>query len=388
MRDIALVLDASLTVRMDLSDAFEAEGFHSYPCSTLEEARKSAGQFPPQVIVLDTALAAGEAVSFLAELRASENPPVVLLLGAEGDSPLEGGEGGCLIKSGNRPALLLSSAQECFPKPYESEAVAARGRLLVGAQRAAALVRGERPTLLLIDDSITVREELCGALEQAGYEVMTADNGEEGLRLAAIHRPSALVVDGHLPGIDGATVIRRIRLDSALRTTPCILLTGSQDRTAELATLDAGADAFVHKDDQVDVLLARVAAVLRSSAKSLEPKITSVLTARKILAVDDSETYLQAISEALESEGFVVTQARSGEEALESLAIESVDCILLDMVMPGLDGCETCRRIKSATAVRDIPLIVLTSRDDHESMMEGFGAGADDYSQHRREDYD
>jgi light-regulated signal transduction histidine kinase (bacteriophytochrome) len=74
-----------------------------------------------------------------------------------------------------------------------------------------------------------------------------------------------------------------------------------------------------------------------------------------------------------------VVLARSGEEALALLAVQGVDCILLDLMMPGMGGRETCRQIKSAPALRDIPLIMLTSRDDRAAMLEGLSAGADDY---------
>ncbi len=106
-------------------------------------------------------------------------------------------------------------------------------------------------TVLLIDDSVTFREELKAALEDAGYGVIVAGTGEDGLRLAADQRPTAIIVDGVLPGIDGATVIRRIRLDAALRQLPCLLLTASEDRGAEVRALDAGADAFVRKDEDI-----------------------------------------------------------------------------------------------------------------------------------------
>ena len=71
--------------------------------------------------------------------------------------------------------------------------------------------------------------------------------------------------------------------------------------------------------------------------------------------------------------------ARSGEEAIELLAVQTVDCILLDLVMPGLGGHETCRRIKAAPIVRDIPLIMLTALENREAMIQGLAAGADDY---------
>jgi DNA-binding response OmpR family regulator len=104
-----------------------------------------------------------------------------------------------------------------------------------------------------------------------------------------------------------------------------------------------------------------------------------LLGPKKILAVDDSRTFLQAVGDMLRHEGYDVVLARSGEEALDVLAIEKVDCILLDVVMPGLTGQETCRRIKAASGMRDVPLIMLTSLEDRQAMIEALGAGADDY---------
>ena len=71
--------------------------------------------------------------------------------------------------------------------------------------------------------------------------------------------------------------------------------------------------------------------------------------------------------------------ARSGEEALQLLAVQPVDCVLLDLLMPGIGGRETCRRIKNAPGMRDIPIIMLTAVEERESMIQGLSAGADDY---------
>jgi len=97
------------------------------------------------------------------------------------------------------------------------------------------------------------------------------------------------------------------------------------------------------------------------------------------LTVDDSLTYLHEVAAQLREEGYDVIPARSGEEALELLAVQNVDCILLDLVMPGLSGQETCRRIKGSASWRDIPLIMHTALEEQDAMIEGFNAGADDY---------
>jgi len=277
---------------------------------------------------------------------------------------------------------LTTGADEYVGKPYDPGYVVARARELV--RRNVDGTPPDRETVLVIDDSVTFREALKAALEQAGYGVIVADSGEDGLRLASDQRPTAVVVDGQLPGIDGATVIRRIRLDAALRALPCLLLTASEDRGAEVRALDAGADAFVRKDEEIAVILARLRAVLRSAGAQAQDRwqghsTASLLGPKKILAVDDSETYLQELAEALRADGYEVVLARSGEEALQLLAVQPVDCVLLDLLMPGIGGSETCRRVKNAPGIRDIPIVMLTAVEDRDAMIKGLGAGADDY---------
>jgi DNA-binding response OmpR family regulator len=361
-----LIVDDSLTVRMDLAEAFEAAGFDSRPCSTVLEARKALAEGTVAIVILDVILPDGDGVELLKEIRASSDTSevVVLMLSTETE-----------VK--DRLRGLRTGANEYVGKPYDTEYLVAKVRDLLRAR--AAPVRATT-TILLIDDSVTLRTELSSVLESASYSVLTAESGEEGLRLAAAQRPAAIVVDGALPGIDGATVIRRVRLDEALRGIPCVLLTGSEDRGAELRALDAGADAFLRKDEDRSIILAKLAAILRqAAARPGGHGTSSLLGPKRILAVDDSATYLQEVAAALRGEGFDVILGRSGEEALELLTVQSADCILLDLVMPGLSGQETCRRIKASPILRDIPLVMLTAKEDRLSMVEGLGAGADDF---------
>ncbi|MBI4469344.1 MAG: response regulator [Acidobacteria bacterium] len=366
MTDTVLIVDDSLTVRMDLVEAFDAAGFQPLPCATVAEAREAILQGPISVIVLDVLLPDGDGVDLLKELRASPAgaSAAILMLSTEAE-----------VK--DRVRGLQTGADEYVGKPYDTGYVVAKARELIRARQA---VHGAgQPTVLVIDDSVTFREELRRALETAGYTVFLSSSGEDGLRVAADRRPNAVIVDGILPGIDGASVIRRLRLDAALRGVPCVLLTGSEDKGAQLQALDAGADAFVQKGEDVDFILARLAAVLRTTSAAPAEDATSLLGPKKILAVDDSLTYLEELGSALRGEGYDVVPARSGEEALELLAVQPVDCILLDLLMPGLSGQETCRRIKSAPIVRDIPLIMLTAMEDRAAMIDGLSAGADDY---------
>jgi two-component system NtrC family sensor kinase len=370
MNETVLIVDDSLTVRMDLADAFDAAGLHALPCSTLHDARAALAGQAIDLVILDVLLPDGDGVELLKEIRrqpATSDLPI-LMLSSEAD-----------VK--DRIRGLETGANDYVGKPYDASYVVARGRELLQERRK------ERPgppapekiTVLVIDDSITFREELKRALERSDYNVITATSGEKGLKLAASRRPAALIVDGVMPGIDGATVIRRLRLDVALRGLPCLLLTAAGEQDAELKALDAGADAFVRKEEDLGVILARFAAMMRTARTQPQGAAHGAAAAKRILAVDDSLTYLYELSSALRDEGYDVVLAHTGEEAIAMLAVQNVDCILLDLMMPGIGGQETCRRIKATATLRNTPLIMLTAVEDRQALIDGLSTGADDY---------
>jgi DNA-binding response OmpR family regulator len=98
-----------------------------------------------------------------------------------------------------------------------------------------------------------------------------------------------------------------------------------------------------------------------------------------ILAVDDTLEHLELLARVLEGDGYEPCLAAGGLQALERVAKEKPDLILLDVLMPGLDGMEVCRRLKADPATRDVPVIFLTCMSDSPDILAGFEAGAVDY---------
>ncbi len=368
--EIAFIVEDSLTVRMDLREALEDAGFFCVECATLAQARLALARDTPALVLLDTQLPDGDGGTWLQELRGAPQgtETVVLILSNA-------------AQAGDRLRGLAHGADEFVGKPYERTYVVDRARELLRLRQSQRqdMSHKPRPSVLLVDDSETFRHALREALEPVGYRIHLAAHGEDGLRQAAALRPNAMIVDQHMPGLDGAAVIRRLRLDPALRHTPCLLLTADEGADAELRALEAGADAFARKQDDVDMILARVAAMLRSATASLPEHGASLLGPKRVLLVDDSPNVLAELGVALRDDGYDVVPARNGEQALELLSVQAVDAVLMDVQMPGLGGLETCRRIKAAPAMRDIPVVLLTAEDGRASMLAGLEAGADDY---------
>ncbi|MBS0631937.1 MAG: response regulator [Verrucomicrobia bacterium] len=364
MKPRVLIVDDSLTVRMDLKESFEAAGFDTITCGTVAAARAACHDGAFDLAILDVLLPDGDGLELLQLIKstpATASRPV-LLLSTEAEVR-------------DRVRGLQTGADDYVGKPYDSVQVVARARELV--QRGRTGPR-EHPLILIIDDSPTFAGEIRSVVAAEGHETAVAGTGEEGLRLASDLRPDIIIVDQMLPGIDGLEVIRRLRADAALRRTPCLLLTASDKPDDELRALEAGADIFAQKHTAPSVLLTKLAALLRAPRPDTAA-LPSLLAPKRILAVDDSATFLNELCDQLRAEGYDAVAARSGPEAIELLGSQPVDGILLDLVMPGMSGQDTCRRIKAEPAWRDIPLIILTSLDEATAMVEGINAGADDY---------
>ena len=365
MSHSVLVADDSLTVRMDLAEALEAAGLKPILAATLAEARKALAAGDVEAVVLDVQFPDGDGIDLLREVRGQSNtvdlPVLVLSAASEVEDRVRG---------------LNTGADEYVGKPYDTRYIVAKLRELLRARHPA---WDSRRTALVVDDSETYRRTLASLLEREGFTVLEAASGEEGLRLAAQERPGGLVVDGVLPGMSGAEVVRRVRLDPALRLTRCVLVTASADAASQLTALDAGADAFVSKNDDVAIAIAKICAAFRGPPVAPDPETPSLQGPFRVLAVDDSPTYLNALADILRGEGYDVILARSGEEAIDLLAVQRVDCILLDLMMPGMGGTKACRFIKSTPAFRSTPLVMLTAREDSTSMLEALHGGADDF---------
>ncbi|HEY4055701.1 MAG TPA: response regulator [Kofleriaceae bacterium] len=355
-----LVLDDSTTVRMDLSESLEEAGFSVVGAASIEEARAAFAAGNIDLAILDVVLPDGSGTDLLAwlrsEMRWAELPVLMLSSEAEVKDRIKG---------------LRIGATDYIGKPYDANSVIARVEQLTS--RTSRITQRNR--ILVVDDSATVREHMVKSLHDAGYATISASDGAEGLQLAARERPNAIIVDGVMPHMDGATLIRRIRLDPALRATPCLMLTGSRETSDEVEALEAGADAFATKDADVQVVLARLSAMLRTTDDpSAGPE--SLHAPKRVLVVDDDRELSGQVATMLHENGYDVAQTSASADAIELVSVQRIDCILLDWHLSG--SAEVCAQIKSAPTVRDTPVLAITDSADRTVTMAALAAGADD----------
>lgn len=238
-----------------------------------------------------------------------------------------------------------------------------------------------KPNVLVVDDSLSVRMDLRGALGSAGFLVTACDT------IAAAHRAlrsrifALAILDVLLPDGDGIDLLREIRADPDLQTLPIILLSTEAQVASRVRGLKTGADEYIGKPYDRDYLIQR-ACTLSDREREGSPESASAqrwLRGKRVLLVDDSEIFLRSLADQLRRDGADVILARSGEEALELLAIQPVDGVVLDLLMPGLDGIETCRRIRSMPGGDRTPVLILTGNDAPAAHRAGLAAGADDF---------
>jgi len=205
----------------------------------------------------------------------------------------------------------------------------------------------EEPLILVVDDDATVRELVERHLERAGFAVVTAHGGHEGLRLVRELRPAAVTLDIMMPDLDGWTVLAAIKGDPALASTPVVLMSIVDQKKRGYAL---GASDYLVKPIDRAKLVETLAGICGS-------------TAGRALLVDDDEVVRRSVRQALEPIGWKVTEAENGQVAVEAIIAARPDVIILDLMMPKMDGFEFLDEMRSRTDWQDIPVVIITAKD-------------------------
>jgi CheY-like chemotaxis protein len=242
----------------------------------------------------------------------------------------------------------------------------------------------DRPyQIMLVEDSQTQAIKLRYLLEKEGWGVLWASTAQKAMEEIDRSPPDLILLDRYLPGMRGDELCRRIRMNIDTRNIPILMMTVDPTDEAEIRGLESGADDFVPKSVDADILLARIRTLLgksRSPSTILHQADSHFRDAR-LLTIDDSVTYLEYLRSQLSKEGYQVERATSGQQGLDRILQEPFDCILVDLVMPDMSGIEVCRKINALRGTLDNPVAVLmlTGRENKEDLTRALEAGADDF---------
>jgi CheY-like chemotaxis protein len=209
------------------------------------------------------------------------------------------------------------------------------------------LKREENGIILIIDDDMVVRDLLCGYLSKIGYQVATAGGGEEGLRLAKKLHPHAITLDVMMPDMDGWSVLSQLKADAELSDIPVIVLSIIEEKDRGYSL---GAAEYLLKP----ITRKQLATVLRKYESGKRPCV---------MIVDDDQVTRNMVAEMLEQLGCKIITVENGREGLACLEVEQPDLILLDLMMPEMNGFEFAMHLHDHEMWKSIPIVVLTAKE-------------------------
>ena len=207
---------------------------------------------------------------------------------------------------------------------------------------------GEAGTVLIVDDEPTARELMARHLRRAGFNVLEAADGRAGLEAAKAARPDVITLDVLMPRMDGWAVLQELKSDPDLADIPVIMATITDERNLGIAL---GASEYLTKPIDRE----RLAAVLARYSRAGAP--------RRVLVVEDEESARTLIRRALEAEGWEVDEAENGRVALERLAEREPALVLLDLMMPEMDGFEFLETLREGDEPSPVPVVVITAKE-------------------------
>jgi PAS domain S-box-containing protein len=201
--------------------------------------------------------------------------------------------------------------------------------------------------ILIIDDDPKIHTELQEILEKSGFSVIHAFNGEEGLKLARKHKPDVMILDIIMPMMDGWTLLSAIKSDTTLAHIPVLLISVISEKEVGFAL---GAVDYLNKPVNTQLLIEKINQLTPSKENP-------------ILVVDDDAFSRQLMAKASEKAGWGIIEASNGKEALEKLLHHTPAVILLDLMMPEMDGFGFITEMQKNEKWRKIPVIILTAKD-------------------------
>ncbi len=251
--------------------------------------------------------------------------------------------------------------------------------------------------ILIVDDTPLNIKMLAAKLAHDYYAVSTAESGAEALKKALEEKPDIILLDVMMPDMDGFETCRLLKANPSSAFIPVIMVTALSDIADRVRGLAAGADDFLSKPINDIALMSRIRSLLRmkilmdewrsreATALQLSPILAEALSDRlsvrncRVLVVDDDETDVSLIREALKPLAAQVVAANTIAEAEALLAKDSFDLVFSNIDLRDEDGLAICPRLRSNQATRHVPILLLATAEEIEKVAKGLDLGANDY---------
>jgi len=237
-------------------------------------------------------------------------------------------------------------------------------------------------SLLVVDDNAMNRDMLARRLARDGYEITTATGGREALQLVKEQKFDLVLLDILMPDVDGYMVLEKLKADEQTREIPVVMLTAVHEMDSVVRCFEMGVEDYLTKPFNIPFVKSRISSCLRGAGvkgENNKKDLQAQHPEQRLLIVDDNAMNRDMLARRLEREGYHITTASGGIQALELVNNEHFDMVLLDILMPDMDGYEVLEELKKNEASRDIPVIMLTAVNEVESVKHCIDLGAEDY---------
>ena len=368
---VLLVIEDDALFAKVLYDLAHELGFDCLIANTADEGMQLATQFRLAAVLLDIKLPDHSGLTVLDRLK--HNPmtrhvPVQVISAEDNTRAARAmGAAGALVKPVAREALVATLTQ--LKQKFASEA----------------------RSVLVVEDNELQRESVCQLLASDTTSVIAVDNAAAALEKLRSTTFDCMVLDLSLPDASGHELLERMAADDSYAFPPVIVYTGRTISAEEEQQLRRYSRSIIIKGAKSpERLLDEVSLFLHQVEEKLPPDRQRMLRdarardaafeGRRILVVEDDVRNIFALSSVLEPLGGSVVIARNGREALNRLAVKPVpDIVLMDIMMPEMDGFEAMQEIRKKPEFADLPIIALTAKAMPDDQQRCIAAGANDY---------
>lgn len=247
---------------------------------------------------------------------------------------------------------------------------------------------------MIVEDDPMLVEIYEKKLTDAGFEIKVVNNGASVKDEALEWKPELILLDVVLPDMDGFEILELVKKEQEIKNIPVYVFSNLSAKEDIEKAINLGAAGFLTKSnftpsqlsDELKRILGKDFDSSDSKAKiadvpvSMSPKVEKKeLTGQKVLIIEDEDIFIEMFGEKLKQEGFEVIAAKNGKWGIKEAERGGFSCILLDMMMPAMNGFEAIKELRSRDTTKNIPIIILSNSALDSEVKQALDLGADAY---------
>lgn len=340
-KDLILVVDDDPIIVRHISEYLHESGYTTISASTGKKAIELAEKYSPFAITLDIVMPEMDGWEVLQKLKANQItkdiPVIVISVSDDRDTGFALGAIGYINKPIDKN-LLLSEVYSLQKRPT---------------------------SVMIVDDNDFDRQQAANIIEAEDINTVLASGGKECIKLLEDKIPDILILDLMMPEMDGFKVLDEIRKRPKTKDLPVIVVTAKDLTADDKAKLTGKISSVIAKSESsAHELFAEIKRILRELKQTKKDDISSRQNSKiRILMVEDNPEAIIQVKAVLEKEEYNIDIADGGQQALDYIKHTIPDGIILDLMMPDVDGFDVLEKLRSIEITKNIPVLILTAKD-------------------------